>query len=263
MHDSQAFLALFEQLKRFQSDYLIADAGYKTPSIAKFLLDQNITPVFSYTRPRGKKGKLSPKDFIYEEYYDCYLCPENHVLAYSTTNRDGYREYKSDPKICANCPLLSSYTESKKKQKILTRHIWRDYLEICEEIRHQKGSKELYQKRKESVERLFGTAKEYHNLRYTREVGKSKMKAKVGLTLACLNIKKLIKVMAGKPFYFSLKTILIKILAYFENSNAEDIKKTNIKTMFVFNLKQRQIRCFFGDKGLLSQTLFAKITISS
>ena len=122
-------------------------------------------------------------------------------------------------------------------QKVLTRHIWRDYLEICEEIRHQKGSKELYQKRKESVERLFGTAKEYHNLRYTREVGKSKMKAKVGLTLACLNIKKLVKVMAGKPFYFSLKTILIKISAYFENSNAEDIKKTNIKTMFVFNLR--------------------------
>ncbi|MDU1466507.1 MAG: hypothetical protein E6892_06610, partial [Streptococcus mitis] len=71
------------------------------------------------------------------------------------------------------------------------------------------------------------------------------------------------KMMAGKPFYFSLKTILIKILAYFENSNAEDIKKTNIKTMFVFNLKQRQIRCFFGDKGLLSQTIFTKITISS
>ncbi len=55
------------------------DAGYKTPSIAKFLLDQNITPVFPYTRPRGKKGKLSPKEFIYEEYYDCYLCPENQL----------------------------------------------------------------------------------------------------------------------------------------------------------------------------------------
>lgn len=54
-----------------------------------------------------------------------------------------------------NCPLLSSYTESKKKQKVLTRHIWREYLEVCEEIRHQKGSKELYQKRKELVERLF------------------------------------------------------------------------------------------------------------
>ena len=161
------FLHFLNSWKGSNLDYLIADSGYKTPSIAKFLLDQNITPVFPYTRPRGKKGKLSPKEFIYEDYYDCYLCPENQVLAYSTTNRDGYREYKSDPKICAICPLLSSCTESKKKQKVVTRHIWREYLEICEEIRHQKGSKELYQKRKETVERLFGTAKEYHNLRYT------------------------------------------------------------------------------------------------
>lgn len=59
VHDSQAFLALFEQLERLQSDYLIADSGYKTPSIAKFLLDQNITPVFPYTRPRGKKGSFA------------------------------------------------------------------------------------------------------------------------------------------------------------------------------------------------------------
>ena len=137
------------------------------------------------------------------------------LLAYSTTNRDGYREYKSDPKICANCPLLSSYTESKKKQKILTRHIWRDYLEICEEIRHQKGSKELYQKRKESVERLFGTAKEYHNLRYTREVGKSKMKAKVGLTLACLNIKKMVKSDGGEAFLFFAENYFDKDFSLF------------------------------------------------
>ena len=42
------------------------------------------------------------------------------------------------------------------------------------------------------------------------------------------------------------ETFLFFAENYFENSNAEDIKKTNIKTMFVFNLKQRQIRCFFG-----------------
>ena len=49
------------------------------------------------------------------------------------------------------------------------RHIWKDALEICEDIRHQSGMKERYQHRKETIERLFGTAKEYHNLRYTRE----------------------------------------------------------------------------------------------
>ncbi|MGQ7363983.1 transposase, partial [Streptococcus suis] len=64
---------------------------------------------------------------------------------------------------------------------------------------------------KETIERLFGTAKEYHNLRYTREKGKSKMEDKVGLTLVCLNLKKLVKMREGKPFYFvQIATILAK-----------------------------------------------------
>ncbi len=136
--------------------------------------------------------QLRPKDFVYDEHFDCYICPENQVLRYSTTNREGRREYKSQPTICASCPLLSVCTESKNQQKVLSRHICQDYVDSCEEIRHQRGMKELYQRRKETIERLFGTAKEYHNFRYTRERGKSKMEDKVGLTLACLysfNIK--------------------------------------------------------------------------
>lgn len=76
--------------------------------------------------------------------------------------------------------------------------------------------KERYQKRKETIERLFGTAKEYHNLRYTRQIGKALMEDKVGLTLACLNIKKLVKIRAGRPFYIVLfevfLTVFLKIL---------------------------------------------------
>ena len=99
--------------------------------------------------------------------------------------------------------LLAICTESRQHQKVVVRHIWKDDLEVCEDIRHQSGMKELYQHRKETIERLFGTAKEYHNLRYTREKGKSKMEDKVGLTLACLNIKKLVKMIAGKTCYFT------------------------------------------------------------
>lgn len=143
---------------------------------------------------------LRPKAFIYDEYYDVYLCPENHPLHYSTTNREGYREYKSESSICQACPLLSVCTQSKTHQKVITRHLWKEALEICEAIRHQKGMKERYQTRKETIERLFGTAKEYHNLRYTRLKGKSKMEATLGLTLACLNMKKYSKIMARRAF---------------------------------------------------------------
>ncbi|WP_194283479.1 transposase, partial [Streptococcus agalactiae] len=60
----------------------------------------------------------------------------------------------------------------------------------------------------ETIERLFGTAKEYHNLRYTRLRGKSKMEATLGLTLACLNMKKYSKIMAGIVFLVCLKVII-------------------------------------------------------
>lgn len=66
-------------------------------------------------------------------------------------------------------------------------------MEICEDIRHTEGMKELYQQRKETIERLFGTAKENHGFRYTQQYGKRCMEMKVGLTFACMNLKKLAK----------------------------------------------------------------------
>jgi hypothetical protein len=66
-------------------------------------------------------------------------------------------------------------------------------MELCEDIRHTFGMKELYQQRKETIERLFGTAKENHGFRYTQQYGKHCMEMKVGLTFACMNLKKLAK----------------------------------------------------------------------
>ena len=63
------------------------------------------------------------------------------------------------------------------------RHIWRDTLEVCEAIRHQSSMKELYHHRNETIESFFGTAKEYHDLRYTREKRKPKQEDKFGLIL--------------------------------------------------------------------------------
>ena len=74
---------------------MVMDSGYKIPAIAKLLLDDRITPVFPYKRPMTKQGFLRKYDYVYDEYYDCYLCPGDQILEYSTTNRDGYREYKS------------------------------------------------------------------------------------------------------------------------------------------------------------------------
>ena len=73
-------------------------------------------------------------------------------------------------------------------------------MEKCEEIRQTLGMQELYSHRKETIERIFGTAKENHGFRYTQLIGKARMEMKVGLTFACMNLKKL----AGMKFKMGL-----------------------------------------------------------
>ena len=36
-----------------------------------------------------KEGFFKKYEYVYDEYYDCYICPNNQVLTYRTTNRDG------------------------------------------------------------------------------------------------------------------------------------------------------------------------------
>ena len=192
-HDSRTFKGLYDKLADIGMKYCIVDAGYKTPAIAKLLLDDGIKPVFPYKRPMTKDGFFRKSEYVYDEYNDAYICPGNHFLHYSTTNRDGYREYKSCGQICEKCEYLSQCTESKNHVKVVTRHVWEDYMETCEDIRHTEGMKELYSHRKETIERIFGTAKENHGFRYTQLYGKARMTMKVALTFACMNLKKLAK----------------------------------------------------------------------
>ena len=191
LHDSRTFKGLYDKIKNIGINTIIADAGYRTPAIAKLLLDDGITPLLPYKRPMTKEGYFNKREYVYDEYHDCYICPNDKVLNYSTTNKEGYREYKSCGYACASCQYLSQCTESRDHVKIVTRHIWEDYMEACEDIRHTLGMKELYSQRKQTIERLFGTAKENHGFRYTQLVGKARMEMKVGLTFACMNLKKL------------------------------------------------------------------------
>ena len=209
LHDSRTFKGLYDKISDIGINTLIADAGYKTPAIAKLLLDDGIKPLFPYKSPMTKDGFFKKSDFVYDEYYDYVICPNDQHLEYSTTNKDGYRDYKSNGHICKGCPYLSQCTNSQNHVKVFTRHIWEDYMETCEDIRHTLGMKDLYKKRKETIERLFGTAKENHGFRYTQMYGKARMEMKVGMTFACLNLKKLARILnkrgiinsPNKPFF--------------------------------------------------------------
>lgn len=193
VHDSVAFSDLYEKIKcNFNNIKAIAiDAGYITPYICKTLIQDNIIPAIPYKRPMTKEGFFKKYEYVYDEYYDCYICPNNKILNYSTTNRNGYREYKSNCNDCKKCNCINNCTSSKVNQKTVTRHVWENYLEEANHLRYNPMVKKIYKKRKQTIERVFADAKEKHGMRYTQLRGLQKIKMEVSLIFSCMNLKKL------------------------------------------------------------------------
>ena len=192
-HDSRMFDGIYQRLVgQFPQIKAVAvDAGYKTPWIMKQIIDSERIPAVPYKRPMTKVGFFKKYEYVYDEYYDCILCPANQVLEYSTTNREGYREYKSDPTYCKNCNYLNQCTQSKAHQKVVNLHVWDKYMELAEDYRHTPEYRDIYKMRGQTIERVFADAKEKHALRYAQMRGLQKVKMQVTLTFACMNLKKL------------------------------------------------------------------------
>ncbi len=194
VHDSTPYVArLDRQMKRFQFqvEAVALDSGYLTSPICKALHDRKIFGVIAHRRFSPVKGLFPKKKFVYIEEADHYVCPSNQILSYRTTDREGYSHYKSDPEVCKDCPLLVQCTRSKKKQKVITRHVWEKHKEQIRENRLSKSGKMLYKKRSQSIERSFADAKELHGLRYCRMRGLRNVQEQALMTAACQNLKKI------------------------------------------------------------------------
>ena len=192
-NDGRTFPALLEKLEEQPVEVVVGDSAYKTPAIAHLLKGKGMKLLSTYSRPKTKDGFFPKYEYVYDEYYDCIICPNNQILSYSTTNREGYQEYKSCGATCTSCHYLAQCTNSKDHVKTVTRHIWADELEEAEENRYTYGIREYYKLRKETIERDFALAKELHGFRYTQEYGLARMEWKAALTYACMNLKKLAK----------------------------------------------------------------------
>ena len=160
-------------------------------AIAQYLMEKEIRPAFPYTRPKTKDGFLKKTEFIYDEYYDCYLCPGGQELPYRTTTKEGYRQYVSNPLHCKDCPFLSRCTQSKNHQKVIQRHVWEENMEEADHLRHTEENKIIYARRKETIKRVFANAKEKHGMRWPTLRGLEKLSMQAMLTFAAMNLKRM------------------------------------------------------------------------
>ena len=148
VQDSVSFYQSFEYLTiNFdisQIDYFVVEAAYLTSHICKTIIDLDMIPAFPYTRKGYRKNYMKKYEYIYDEYHDIYICPNEKDLIPTSINKDGYIIYKAYEKDCSNCPLKKQCTKSKYKQ--ILRHVWEGYKEMVNDYRHHDDVKKYTSK---------------------------------------------------------------------------------------------------------------------
>lgn len=194
VHDSVPYLSrLDRQRERFGFDVeaVALDSGYLTTPICHGLRQRKIFAVIAHRRFHPKLGLFPKWKFEYDAERDRYTCPAKQELSYRTTDRKGYRQYASDPVQCHSCPLRSQCTQAKGHRKVVTRHVWEASKEWVRSNRLTPSGRELYRKRKETIERSFADAKELHGFRYCRLRGLANVREQALMTAAVQNMKKM------------------------------------------------------------------------
>ncbi len=202
VHDSQSCKPILERvLADYNVEALAADAGYKTGPIANFVLSQGALFFTAYTRPRTKKGFFKSYDYVYDAYFNQILCPNDKILDYKRTARNGYKIFESNKKDCSKCEFSYKCTTKENKQVLLS--VFHDVLDEVEHLRHTDDGKEIYKKRKHKIERLFADWKEKYAMRYLRLRGKERVRNHILLSLTCLNMKKMANHLARIEKYYT------------------------------------------------------------
>lgn len=175
----------------FPVEAVAVDSGYFTGYICKKLHEAKIFMVMGYRRFGNQKNVLPKRKFHYVKESDVFACPMGCILSYVTTDREGYRHYKSNKEDCSVCPLREQCTTSKNQRREITQHIWESYKDIARENKRTKTGKDLYRKRCYTIERSFADSKELHGYRYARMRGVKSVQEQAYLTAACQNMKKI------------------------------------------------------------------------
>ena len=172
------------------------DSGYMTSYVCKKLADAKISAAIAERNPPTREGTIPKKQFTYDGMRDLYICPNGETLTYSTTNRNGYKEYKSDLTKCAKCPLNNQCKSRVDQQRVIQRHIWEDAKEQALSYRQSESGKAVYRLRSQTIERSFADAKELHGLRRCRMRGKQNVQEQVLMTAVAQNLKKIARHLA-------------------------------------------------------------------
>ena len=194
---------------------VLVDKGYHNGRELDTCKQNEITTIVAVpdqgkSNENGTQPDYFVSKFTYNKQTNTYTCPEGHPLTTTgkwhkktgRTEESGYRFQKYRTSACKTCPVKDLCTSRKGGREIDRSQ----YAEAVEE-NHQryKENAQLYRKRQEINEHIFGTIKRKWGYNYTDLIGLEKVNGEHSLIMLVYNIKRSINILGVPDLIAKLK----------------------------------------------------------
>ena len=210
-NDKNALTAIALEVKEnlaLETFTVLVDKGYHNGRELHTCQQNNITTIVAVpeqgkSNENGTQPEYLVSKFIYNKENNSYTCPEGKTLTTTgswhkktgRTEESGYNFQKYRTPACKTC-LVKDLCTSRKGGRELDRS---QYADAVEENHHRyKDNPQLYRKRQEINEHIFGTIKRKWGYNYTDLVGLEKVNGEHSLIMLVYNIKRSINIL-GVP----------------------------------------------------------------
>lgn len=186
----------------------LVDKGYHNGREIDACKQNNITTIVAVpdqgkSNENGTQPEYFVSKFIYNKEENTYTCPQGQTLTTTgswhkktgRTEQSGYQFQKYRTTKCKECPVKNLCT-SRKGGREIDRSQYADAVE--ENHQRYKANAQLYRKRQEINEHIFGTIKRKWGYNYTDLTGLEKVNGEHSLIMLVYNIKRSINIL-GVP----------------------------------------------------------------
>ncbi len=200
------------QLKSFTA---ILDKGYHNGREIETCQKAGITtlvcpPTIVNSNEKGTTAGYMVQNFIYNTESDTYTCPAGNTLTTTGTwhkksrERDSYAYKKYRTSDCKTCPVQSLCTAKADGRREIERSQYAEA--VAKNGLNYKLNKNLYRKRQEINEHIFGTIKRQWGYNHTNLRGLEKVNGEMALIMTVYNMKRAINILGIEKLLYKLKT---------------------------------------------------------
>lgn len=189
-----------------QPDKMSLDNGYQAGDNLEVLEKNKIEAYIPIVRSdkshkeslEESERKLVKADFLYNEEQDCFKCPGKQNLELIRKDQNGKCVYQGDAQVCSDCQYHDRCCQSKTgAARTINTDRHESLRQKMKERMEREESSDIYKKRKEIVEPVFGQIKK-GGFRGFSVRGIDKVKGEFSLVCAGHNLKKMVKaIMTG------------------------------------------------------------------